>query len=331
MVEIKICNGNEIELVKKFIDTDWSPNHILAKNTTLLKWQHFNEQKDNLNFVIALDSENNEIVGLLGFIPTSQFDKNLIENKDYWLAIWKIRAQYKGVGMELLNFFVAQFNPNSIGSIGINKIVRKLYKVLRYKTDTLLHYYFLNPEIKDFKIAQVNQISAKKSSVVSKYQIQEISEFSSLIKLEHNYYPKKSIAYLENRYKNHPIYHYQFYVVKLNDKAKCILITRKISVNQSSCLRLVDVYGNFNLENLASELEKLLSIENAEYIDCLNFGIEKSTFENMGFSLRENIIIPNYFEPYEAKNVDIDFAILSKSDEYIIFKGDSDQDRPNKI
>ena len=72
-----------------------------------------------------------------------------------------------------------------------------------------------------------------------------------------------------------------------------------------------------------------MTIENAEYIDCLNYGISQETFLNMGFLVRENIIIPNYFEPFEQRNVDIEFAFSSKSDEYVIFKGDSDQDRPS--
>jgi hypothetical protein len=41
-----------------------------------------------------------------------------------------------------------------------------------------------------------------------------------------------------------------------------------------------------------------------------------------------NLIIPNYFEPFEQKNVKIELAY--KADfPYVAFKGDSDQDRPN--
>ena len=46
---------------------------------------------------------------------------------------------------------------------------------------------------------------------------------------------------------------------------------------------------------------------------------------------QEEIIVPNYFEPFEKKNVKLEIAYKSKSDNYVAFKGDSDQDRPNVL
>jgi len=52
----------------------------------------------------------------------------------------------------------------------------------------------------------------------------------------------------------------------------------------------------------------------------------------MGFIQNvDSIILPNYFEPLEIRNVEVDFAYKSnsKSGSLSIFRGDSDQDRPN--
>ena len=38
--------------------------NILATHTDLLKWQHANKQKDDLNFTIAFDTLKNDIVGI---------------------------------------------------------------------------------------------------------------------------------------------------------------------------------------------------------------------------------------------------------------------------
>jgi len=53
----------------------------------------------------------------------------------------------------------------------------------------------------------------------------------------------------------------------------------------------------------------------------------------MGFLEKNNDheVIPNYFEPFLKKNVNIRFAYKAKEHNYAIFKADSDQDRPNKI
>lgn len=330
MVDIRISDFSEFDSVKEFIHTQWSPNHILATHDTLLKWQHHDKLKNKLNFIVAEDSDTKSIIGILGFIPLSQYDFNLVINSDFWLAIWKIKDGYTGIGAELLNHFVELYNPKSIGSIGINKVVRKLYKILKYKTGKMNQYYLLNPTIQNFKIAEIKntEISTAKES---KYTIREIEDLNTFNKIKHSYHPKKSINYLTDRYANHPVYKYNFYGVFLDTTAKCILVTRKLYINDSSCLRIIDVYGDLQLDSIESELINLLIEEESEYIDCLNYGVSESTFSNLGFSLRGNSVIPNYFEPFSKENIDILIAYKSDIPNYVVFKGDSDQDRPNKI
>jgi hypothetical protein len=42
------------------------------------------------------------------------------------------------------------------------------------------------------------------------------------------------------------------------------------------------------------------------------------------------LIIPSYFEPFEQRNVKIELAYKAKF-QYVAFKGDADQDRPNIV
>ena len=67
----------------------------------------------------------------------------------------------------------------------------------------------------------------------------------------------------------------------------------------------------------------------------MNYGLDEACFTRMGFQHldlnQEEIIVPNYFEPFEKKNVKLEIAYKSKSDNYVAFKGDSDQDRPNVL
>ena len=62
------------------------------------------------------------------------------------------------------------------------------------------------------------------------------------------------------------------------------------------------------------------------------FGLPEETFTKMGFELLDldgETIVPNYFEPFEQRNVKIEIAYKTKGDNYVAFKADSDQDRPN--
>ena len=101
----------------------------------------------------------------------------------------------------------------------------------------------------------------------------------------------------------------------------------------SSCLRIIDIIGNIKCGiNLSGVLSSLLINYDCEYIDCLNSGIEEKYFKELGFSLKNNqTIIPEYFEPFVRKNIDIYIAYRPKINNFIIYKGDGDQDRPNEI
>ena len=98
-------------------------------------------------------------------------------------------------------------------------------------------------------------------------------------------------------------------------------------------MRIVDIQGD--LTKLNSIYESIISIlqnHDSEYIDCLNHGLSENLFSKLGFELRNSeTIIPNYFEPFLQENIDTLFAYKSKTPNYVIFKGDSDQDRPNII
>jgi hypothetical protein len=65
------------------------------------------------------------------------------------------------------------------------------------------------------------------------------------------------------------------------------------------------------------------------------FGIPENILFKSGFNKLKRksseTIIPNYFEPFEQKNITIDFFVSSQEMGNVrIYKGDGDQDRPNK-
>ena len=71
-----------------------------------------------------------------------------------------------------------------------------------------------------------------------------------------------------------------------------------------------------------------------EYIDIFSLGLSEKILSKAGFikinKKRKNIIIPNYFEPFIRRNIDIKyFTDLKNLKNLRIFKSDGDQDRPN--
>ena len=48
-------------------------------------------------------------------------------------------------------------------------------------------------------------------------------------------------------------------------------------------------------------------------------------------TILSNEIIPEYFEPFVNKNIDLYSAYISNEKNIRLFKGDGDMDRPSKI
>lgn len=327
---IEICSEENVTKLENFIDNYWKKNHILSCNRKLLDFQH--KYNKDYNFLISF-KEDERINAILGFIPTYQFDENLSAYNDVWLAIWKVDETHSkpGIGFALLKWIEKNINPQSIGAIGINNNVLRLYRALGYSTGVLNQYYIVNPKITDFKICSGCRINKNKlidnSSNLKLIDLSEVDD----IPMPVSYRPRKSIEYLRNRYERHPYYKYFFMGAFNENKLQAIFVIRKIEVNKSFCMRIVDIIGAYEkILYLADDFYKLLIKNNAEYIDCLNFGLPEKLFNTWGFIFKDKTtIVPNYFEPFSKENIDIIFAYKSKDSNYIIFKGDSDQDRPN--
>ena len=337
---IKDVSTAEQKKLQRFLDVYWKKGHALATSSELLRFQHYDKFNDKFNFLVAENKSTLEYDALIGYIPTSQYDSDLLENGDYWGAIWKIRDDISNDELNAAGFFIWKklFKLpyfQSYAAIGISEIAKKIYKASRMSLGYLSHYFVLNNNIDSFKIA-ANVSSSNKSSLNNVNGMNKI-KWISLSDVNPNdvhacYKPHKSLAYFANRYVQHPIYQYRFLGIYENDTLLSLWSVRKISINGSNVLRVVDVLGELK-GDLHQQLQLLLIEEDAEYIDFLNFGFDKSIFEQMGFQeldFNDDLIIPNYFEPFEQKNVKVELAYKANF-QYIAFKGDADQDRPTLL
>lgn len=329
-------------MIQKFIDDHWKKGHSLLKSTELLKFQHFNNETCECNYIIGVNQTTGDIDALVGFIPTSQYDKSLYSQGDYWGAIWKKREDVQNdeindLGMDVFLKIFEFDNFHSFAAIGISKIAKKIYKAFQCKTGVLSQYYILNAFETQFSIAggvtgqDLQRENNQKDNdwIIKNLESKEISQLN----LQGEYHPLKTINYFVERYAKHPIYHYQFIGIYQCEELVSLWAVRTMNVNNSKALRVIDVLGELR-GNLYTPFQKYLKSQQYEYIDLMNFGIPEDVFYTMGFSkldVNGSLIIPNYFEPFEQRNLTIDIAYKADYDDYVVFKGDSDQDRPNIV
>lgn len=338
--DIHICKANEKKELQRFIDTHWSKGHALSKSAQLLDFMHYDSINNQYNFIVARNTVTGELDGMFGFIPYMQYDSNMTIDVAYFGVMWKVRDDVKNEEIGILGTMLWRKITKLPGfkyyyTAGISDVAKQFYTIARLRIGVLKQYYLLNESVDKFKIAKVPaEHKIPQSKVDQRVEIKEVSA-SDLEGLDYGYTPNKSVDFVINRYINHPIYKYTIYGVFVDAELKYGLICRKIETQGSFCLRVVDIYGCISSSpNISIQLQELLSKLSCEYIDCLNYGIDNKLFNNMGFSLldphQNEIIIPNYFEPFEQSNIVIECA-HSQSDEFVIFKGDGDQDRPNMI
>ena len=330
---IELAKISDIDDILKFVKKNWNKNHIFIKKPKLMIWQHSVKKKGYLNFVIAKDKKK-AIVGLQGIISKNLSSSNF-GNDNLWLALWKIdknKAERKALGMELLDFINEKFKPKSMCSVGINKKVEVLFKLMGFKTG-LMQQFYLKSNLKSRFSKYINQnfnILKKEDTIdIKKSSIDSFNNF--------NFFDNdKSLKYFKHRFQNHPFYKYFILEVKNHTKIeKLKIIVREINFSNEKIWRVVDI-SNSNMNNFYNPIffSKYLSKNKVSYIDFLINEEFKEIPLKLGFTLREeNTFLPHHFEPYENKiiNVNYCYKVFDKRKLYSIFKSDGDFDRPNII
>lgn len=340
-VDIHLCAAEEIDLVSRFLDRYWARDHVLSRDRALIGWQHGRDD-GRYNFLVARAAGGDELLGVLGFIPTGRYDATLVHDETVWLALWKVHptAAPTGLGLALLRALTTMFSSATVGVVGIGpKEHAAMYRALGFQVGELTQYYMLNGATEDFRLASVIRDHAAPilsgQCELSELSQSDLADASNDLRGDANREatPLKTHEYFRSRYFGHPTYTYTVYRVEASTGAG-ILATRIARHGDATALRIVDFLGPEALiGQLGGAAQSLLRSTGAEYADFWNAGISAAWFERAGFrALRpdEESIVPNYFEPFVQRNARIAYAIRPRSQRRLaIFRADGDQDRPN--
>lgn len=335
LYEIRYCKKEEYDKLRNFFYYYWKKNHILCKSKEIFEFQHGTAPNGYYDFVVAVHKETGEFHAVLGFIRSSLYDGlEYNEPQVIYGALWKVRndvenKEIRKVGLGVLYYLLEKFPNSTYITLGLSKYSQIIYEALHFNYGTLKHYYIANRHKDRFRIIK-NPILKAEKKINRNIEIKLVNVNKSDI--QNSFYPNKNTEYIKRRYLNHPTYKYDVLGIYKNGQLICEWIIRKICVKQSNCVRIIDMLGTLDgLGDFEENVIEFLNQNKAEYIDCYNYGIELQKFSEIGF--REVIgetIVPNYFEPFEQKNIDIHFA-YNNEQPAVIFKGDGDQDRPSLI
>ena len=328
-------------IIMKFINDFWKPNHILGTDSDFFEYEHVNGS--DINFFLAINKKTNSLSAIQGFIAYGQ-----VPNSHICGVMTKVSPLEKVpfLGVEIMNQMLKNTNPQTYCGIGTNPktMVPLVKKFFKRHVGIMNQYFFLNPSLDNFNIVKIS----KKHNHLLKTKFIEKSILINNIKIADeqiigkNYenlffdknLPRKSLEYVLKRYVFHPRYSYQNYLVfDPQSGNNSLLIAREVDHCGSRVLRIIDFIGDVNVFGKLNDWLIFITSKNCyEYVDLLCSGIDQKLFEKSGFNFHlknDNFIVPTYFEPFVDKNIDIYFEKSHK--DLIIFKGDSDGDRPNIV
>ena len=325
---------SDADEIMEFIEREWKQNHILSKNKDFFLYEY--ASKGALNFVISKSED--KINGILGFLKSS-----LDENSTVWTTMWKVSKSNGSptLGLRMLSYLQSQ-GYKSVMSSGINAATEEIYKYLGFHVGELGHYYIPNRILETYNIAKFNKEKLDipcshempTNLIFKQVTIQELKhsfEFTKFL----NKTPCKDFEYFKKRFFEHPIYNYEVYGVFEGAEILSLLVVRLVRCGTSSCLRIVDFYGQEETFGThALNLCKKMFSEGHEYIDILTFGLSDHLLKKSGFNRLDHsqleIVVPNHFEPFVQKNVKVGFfSNIKNLADLRIYKADGDQDRPS--
>jgi hypothetical protein len=335
MIDIRRCGNGDMTEVMTFIDRHWRKGHVLATNRRLMDWQH-KEEDGSYNYLLA--REGDELLAVLGYIPTRRFDPALKDSNMLWLALWKTRDDIKvaGLGLRLLQA-LGRVEPHcAMGVSGINPAHPPMYTSLGYQVKKLRQYYFTHPGV---PLSLVSAKTSGKNWPLPRKGNAVLAEMKTgdllTLRWKAQATPQKTPMYFGHRFLDHPFYRYRVFLISCAGN-QGLIATRVAIHRNAAALRIVDFSGDINvLAQSGSAFHRLMQEESAEYADFWHCGLPDGVLEAAGFEYLDPdgpVTAPNYFEPFLAKNGRILCAVKSKTTAPIlVFRADGDQDRPNAL
>jgi len=322
-----------------FIDSHWHKGHVLATCKSLMDWQH-GSPDGSYDYLVA--KVGGKVWGVLGYITTRRFDQSLSAQNVIWLALWKVaEGAPAGLGLRMLDA-LRKLEPHiAIAVNGINFNHPPMYKALRYEVGELRHYFVTCPaSAMKLASAPIGYSWPTPSQFGSNWREMSADDLRNMdvAAVQSNTLVQKSPTYFATRFFGHPVYRYRVFLIVGPHGEAALIATRLAEHEGARALRIVDFAGNTaTLQWAGAGLRMLLEESRAEYADLWVYGIDEGATKALGMlpvDPNGQVVVPNYFEPFLARNSRILCAmkrVEAETKPAMIFRADGDQDRPNLI
>jgi hypothetical protein len=375
-LDFRFARLDEYPSISLFLHEFWAQDHVYCRERELFDWTFRRSDQwpaDSYSFCVAED--NGELAGILGGIPFkfNQFGRS---SNGMWIVNYVVRPDHRkgSAALQLLSQFrKPEFNP--VIAFGINPATSAIYRVLRGQVlDEIPRHFMVLPGAEE-RAASLLQAtypdwSADRArEMADAFVMREIParpcETSPWIPkswdaeewpaiAERTIGCARDSAYLQWRYRKHPLFEYRFITCRENGRTG-LAVWRLETIRQQTpegrrdldrIGRLVEFLpvSTTNGESLMGAFAHELEQNNALGADFYGYhGPTRCLLRQFGFrestSHPDGRAIPSRFQPLDGKGGGILSAMFMQTDvpacadagdcPWYWTKSDSDQDRPN--
>ena len=324
---LRLAGEEEKDLIIDFINDNFDWRLPLINRP---EYFNFYYRTNGLQFAVAeLDGR---YAAVCGFIYASRD-----ETPDIWASVFVARKDCSGTGIKLMSELGKLTGANVIACNNIRENTLNLYRFLGWKAERIPHYYRIaeRDNIGDFSLCRPE--SLERLPVEGDLILKKVTEKQTgrLPFPDTDAVPRKDLWYLKRRYFHFPHQDYDVWSVRERKKHLAYLVTRCVASGEDGeipVLRIVDYIGPSDIiPRMGLALDELMNYYGAEYMDCYNVGIPAEIWTAAGLTERREsskAVIPNYLSPPLYENTEY-YYFTNTSDNFVLFKADGDQDRPN--
>ena len=334
-IVIRHAEVQDADDILAFIKENWIiENHVFTRRRDVFDNCHLIE--DRLTFILAVGAETGKIYGFISYaLNNHDFDHPDISAPMFQT----LKTSNQSLGIDMVLALQKLTNCRALCSPGIVKKTKGLYDFLGYQTGLMQHYYRLG-NVDEFKICHIEHVPELAQALPVQYtmrQLHTMDEIQDAFAFEdyRDVVPYRDAWSVQRRYFENIGYEYAIQgIFDEGGTCRALLVGRTIECNGAKMFKIIDYLGDDEaLAHCQDALGAFIADGGYEYVDFYEFGIDADIMEQAGFTLREKKdtnIIPNYFEPFEQRNVDI-YCYTTYPGKFHIYRTDSGQDRPNFI
>ena len=345
-VRLAFCGLDEVDALTAFLRDHWDREHVLVTDRRVLDWQHRDEARGRYDVLMAWDGD--EVVGILGFIPTSRYDPDLADGREtVWLTTWRARdGAAPGLGLLLLRGLRERLRPTWTGTVGLRPETRGIYDRLGFRTGALTRMILLDDARDERHLAAVpvpppsavraawRTHAPAATEPVTAAALAALAERHRIAAGAARTAPARTAASVRRRYLEHPFHVYRVDLVPATDRHDgALVVTRTVGHAGATAVRVVDLIGDPDAAASTGPLLRgLLEATGAEWLDA-------SVTSDVVAPLRAAGLVPvaevpglvpaAYFAPFELRDRTVLWALDGPGDRPHLVRGDADQDRPN--